>query len=259
LVATDVASRGLDLPNVDLVVQFGIPRVAGKDGTYNVELYTHRTGRAGRVRQANQGPGAPSNSVVLYDVASGEGKLVNDVVAEVQSTLGIEIRSKPIPSTTDIVEAGYRRALDELLVDNSGDDLVSYFRSRLLADDRVNVSDPEEMLNHLCTALVALSKVDPFTSPQEQRCSLITGNPADRTLVVYREDGEEVSPTEVMKFCKSFGSGKLGRIMVTKVGSAVLDLPAKRAKKLVQNVESGDENEVSGWRIEECQSLPEFK
>jgi superfamily II DNA/RNA helicase len=261
LVATDVASRGLDLPNVDLVVQFGIPRVAGKDGTYNVELYTHRTGRAGRVTQAKQGLGAPANSVLLYDVACGEGKLVNDVVAEVQSTLGIEIRSKPIPSTTDIVEAGYRRALDELLGDKctSGDDLVSYFRSKLLADDRVNASDPEELLNHLCTALVALSKVDPSTSPQEQRCSLITGDPADRTLVVYREDGEAVSPTEVTKFCKSFGSGKLGRIMITKVGSAVLDLPVKRAKKLVQNVESEDENELSGWRLEECQSLPEFK
>jgi superfamily II DNA/RNA helicase len=269
LVATDVASRGLDLPNVDLVVQFGIPRVAGKEATYNVELYTHRTGRAGRVtQQAKQGVAtAPANSVVLYDVASGEGKLVADVVAQVKSTLGIQIRSKPIPSTTDIVEAGYRRALDELLLgDNSnnnkaaGDnDLVSYVRSRLLADDRVNVADPEELLNHLCTALISLSKLDPSTAPQEQRCSLITGDPADRTLLVYREDGEAVSPTEATKFCKKFGSGKLGRIMVTKIGSAVLDLPTNRAKKLLQNVQSGHEKELSGWRIEECQSLPEFK
>ncbi|KAI2506791.1 hypothetical protein MHU86_7686 [Fragilaria crotonensis] len=199
LVATDVASRGLDLPNVDLVVQFGIPRVAGKDGTYNVELYTHRTGRAGRVTRAHKEQQATiANSVLLYDVASGEGKLVQDIVAEVQSALGIEIRPKPIPSTTDVVEAGYERAVDHLLVDvgsaatsaEDSDSLVSYMRSRLLADDRLNVSDPEELLKHLCTAMVALSKVDPSTTPSENRCSLITGDPADRTLCVYRDDGE---------------------------------------------------------------------
>ena len=269
LVATDVASRGLDLPNVDLVVQFGIPRVAGKDGTYNVELYTHRTGRAGRVTRAyrDQQQAAIANSVLLYDVASGEGKLVQDVVAEVQSALGIEIRPKPIPSTTDVVEAGYERAVDHLLVDaasaatcaENSDSLVSYMRSRLLADQRLNVSDPEELLKHLCTAMVALSKVDPSTSPSESRCSLITGDPADRTLCVYRDDGEGVTPTEVTKFCKTFGSGKLGRIMITKVGTAVLDLPEKRAKKLLQEVASADENLLLGWRIEYCQSLPEFK
>ena len=49
LVATDVASRGLDLPGVDLVLQFGVPRKDGKDGTFDHELYTHRAGRAGRV------------------------------------------------------------------------------------------------------------------------------------------------------------------------------------------------------------------
>lgn len=259
LVATDVASRGLDLPNVDLVVQFGIPRVAGKDGTYNVELYTHRTGRAGRVTRGQQG--GIANSVLLYDVASGEGKLVHDVVAEVQGTIGIEIRPRPIPSTADIVEAGYQRAVDELLVEpsSSSDNLMSYVRSRLLADNRINVSDPEELLNHLCTALVALSKVDPSMSPAENRCSLITGDPADRTLCVYRDDGDAVTPTEVTKFCKTFGSGKLGRIMITKAGSAVLDLPEKRAKMLLKNVAAAEESDLLGWRIEDCNSLPEFK
>ena len=48
LIATDVAARGLDLPAVDLVLQYGVPRKTGKDGTYDSELYIHRTGRAGR-------------------------------------------------------------------------------------------------------------------------------------------------------------------------------------------------------------------
>jgi len=40
LVATDVASRGIDVPTTDLVVNFDIPR--------NLEDYVHRIGRTGR-------------------------------------------------------------------------------------------------------------------------------------------------------------------------------------------------------------------
>lgn len=43
LVATNVAARGLDFPDISLVVQFNMPQT--------VEIYTHRIGRTGRVGQ----------------------------------------------------------------------------------------------------------------------------------------------------------------------------------------------------------------
>lgn len=43
LVATNVASRGLDFPDISLVVQYNLPQ--------NVDIYTHRIGRTGRVGQ----------------------------------------------------------------------------------------------------------------------------------------------------------------------------------------------------------------
>ena len=40
LVATDVAGRGIDVPDVALVVNYDMPN--------NIEMYTHRIGRTGR-------------------------------------------------------------------------------------------------------------------------------------------------------------------------------------------------------------------
>jgi ATP-independent RNA helicase DbpA len=52
LIATDVAARGLDIKDLDMVVNFNVP--------HTIETYTHRIGRTGRA-------GAKGISITLYE------------------------------------------------------------------------------------------------------------------------------------------------------------------------------------------------
>ena len=59
LIATDVASRGLDIPDVAVVVNF--------DAAKNIDSHVHRVGRAGRLRkETNDGSGGQFQRGVAY-------------------------------------------------------------------------------------------------------------------------------------------------------------------------------------------------
>ncbi len=62
LVATDVASRGLDIPNVMHVINYDMPN--------NIEDYVHRIGRTGR---------AGHEGLATAFVSAGEGPILNDL------------------------------------------------------------------------------------------------------------------------------------------------------------------------------------
>ena len=59
LVATDVAARGLDIDNIDVVIQMSV---------HNVDSFVHRTGRTGRA-------GKEGRNIVLFEVDSDKSNI----------------------------------------------------------------------------------------------------------------------------------------------------------------------------------------
>ena len=259
LVATDVASRGLDIPTVDLVLQYGVPRKNGKDGTFDSELYIHRTGRAGRF-----GSTRTADTIMLYDRLQGEGNTLKDLQDEMLRLRGVEILPKALPSPSDVMDALYHRSLQRCVkLDEEGKtDLVQYFENRLVEGDLFEHSDSgsiqtEAMLiKRLAAAMAALSGLEDVVPPR----SLLTANPSDRTIRVWNESCSRenpLSPPEVTKLVKALGSGKLGRISICEDGSAVFDLSQSKAKRLIKKAKDDEmKSLVRGWSFDMPESLP---
>ena len=85
LIATDVSARGIDIPNVDFVVNYDLPETS--------ENYVHRVGRTGRGTQKGQ----------AVSFCSTEEK---EQLAEIENNLG-----KPI-QRIDITKKDYQETLD---------------------------------------------------------------------------------------------------------------------------------------------------
>lgn len=264
LVATDVASRGLDIPTVDLVLQYGVPRKNGKDGTFDSELFIHRTGRAGRF-----GSTRTADTIMLYDRSQGEGTTLKGLQEEMKRLRGVEILPKTLPSPGEVMNSAYHRALQRFeKFDTDGEDdldkqnLVQYFEKRLMQDVLLDHSNTEPspteslLMRRLAAAMAALSGLEEVVPPR----SLLTANSSDRTIRAWNDScnrNNPLSPPEVTKLVKALGSGKLGRISICDDGSAVFDLSRSKAKRLIQNAGKDEMSSlVEGWHFEMPESLP---
>ena len=127
LVATDIAARGIDVDNLEFVVNFEIPNIA--------ETYVHRIGRTGRA-------GKTGISMVL--VSKSEVRKIKSIERIIKK----DFVKKEIPDGMDICEVQlmslankihnteinheidkYLTSINELFADSSKDDLIKKFFS----------------------------------------------------------------------------------------------------------------------------------
>lgn len=105
LVATNVAARGLDIPEVDLVIQSSPPK--------DVESYIHRSGRTGRA-------GRTGVCICFYQHKE-EYQL-----AQVEQKAGIKFKRIGVPSATEIIKASSKDAIR--LLDSVPPTAISHFK-----------------------------------------------------------------------------------------------------------------------------------
>ncbi|XP_052495541.1 nucleolar RNA helicase 2 [Budorcas taxicolor] len=105
LVATNVAARGLDIPEVDLVVQSSPPK--------DVESYIHRSGRTGRA-------GRTGVCICFYQHKE-EYQLV-----QVEQKAGIKFKRIGVPSPTEIIKASSKDAIR--LLDSVPPTAIGHFK-----------------------------------------------------------------------------------------------------------------------------------
>jgi superfamily II DNA/RNA helicase len=201
LVATDVAARGIDISDVDLVVQFDPPR--------DVDSYVHRSGRTGRA-------GRKGVSVLLFnrnqerDIVRIERDLGHGFKFDLSGPPSIEAALKAAAKTSALACSGIP------------DETSKFFKEAaeaLLAE----AEDPSDVV---ARCLAAISR----RSSEVQSRSLITGELGFATVEMSNSKGRPVSPGDVM-----FTVGKLSR-MSHNEGDVVFD---SDVGKIQANTDSG--------------------
>ncbi|KAK4424474.1 DEAD-box ATP-dependent RNA helicase 3, chloroplastic [Sesamum alatum] len=209
LVATDVAARGLDIPNVDLVIHYELPN--------DPETFVHRSGRTGRA-------GKQGTAVLMF--TSSQRRTVKSLERDV----GCKFEFITPPSIQQVLESSAEQVVATL----SGvhPESVEYFTptaQKLMEQQGVDA---------LAAALATLSG---FSQPPSSR-SLITHGQGLVTLQLTRDTGYSrgyLSARSVTGFLSDVfptAAGELGKIHLVadeKVQGAVFDLPEEIAKELL--------------------------
>jgi len=93
LIATDVAARGIDVEDVDMVINYDVPQ--------DVEYYVHRIGRTGRAGK--------SGRAITFVTPRDFTKL-----REIQKYTNVKIARTPLPTASDVVASKTRTIMDEV-------------------------------------------------------------------------------------------------------------------------------------------------
>lgn len=131
LVATDVASRGLDIPNVDLVIQVEPPK--------DTETYIHRAGRTARA-------GRSGTCITFYTMKQ------KSFISMIENKAGITFNKIGIPQPDQVIKASSRDTVKNL--EEVNDEVLGLFED---AADELITKHKGDTKMALCKTLAYLS------------------------------------------------------------------------------------------------------
>uniref|UniRef100_A0A8C2AEX9 RNA helicase n=1 Tax=Cyprinus carpio TaxID=7962 RepID=A0A8C2AEX9_CYPCA len=165
LVATNVAARGLDIPEVDLVIQCSPPN--------DVESYIHRSGRTGRA-------GRTGICICFYQ------RKEENQLKSVEQKAGITFKRVGVPTANDIIQSSSKDAMRFL--DSVPAVAVGYFREA--ARELIEQRGAEEAL------AAALAHISGATS-LEQRSLISSDSVRQHHSKPFTQDLQTLSFTNV--------------------------------------------------------------
>jgi len=203
LVATDVAARGIDIKDVDLVIQFHPPR--------DTDTYVHRSGRTGRA-------GAKGISVVLF-----QQNQARDIV-RMERSLGHGFKFELLGPPSTEAALGAAAKTSAIACRSVADETAEFFKEAA-GSLLKNSEDPEDVVAR-CLAAIARRTVS-----VESR-SLLTGEAGFATVEMTNSRGRPVSPGDVM-----FTVSKLSKMSQREGGEMNFDCDVG---KIQANTETGN-------------------
>ncbi|GAB4847782.1 DEAD-box ATP-dependent RNA helicase 3, chloroplastic [Ancistrocladus abbreviatus] len=209
LVATDVASRGLDIPNVDLIIHYELPN--------DPETFVHRSGRTGRA-------GKEGTAILMY--TSSQRRTVRSLERDV----GCNFEQIGAPTVEEVLES----SADQVVATLSGvhPESIAFF-----------TATAERLIEEQGTGALAaaLAQLSGFSQPPSAR-SLITHEQGWVTLQLKRDSGYSrgfLSARSVTGFLSDVYPaaadevGKIHMVADERIQGAVFDLPEEIAKELL--------------------------
>ncbi|XP_067092026.1 nucleolar RNA helicase 2 [Osmerus mordax] len=225
LVATNVAARGLDIPEVDLVVQCSPPK--------DVESYIHRSGRTGRA-------GRTGVCICFYQ------RKEEDQLRHVEHKAGITFKRVGVPTANDIIKSSSKDAVRYL--DSVPTTAIEYFRASAekLIEERGAVSALAAALAHISGATSleqrSLLNSDAGFTTMQLSCSQEIHSLGYAWRGLKEQLGEEI---ENVLRGMTFVKGKMG---------VCFDVPADKVKEVQDTWQDGRR-----WQLTIAMELPELE
>lgn len=216
LVATDVAARGLDIPEIDLVIQTAPPS--------DIDSYIHRSGRTGRAGRAGV-------CICLYK----PNQYYN--LQKVEHVAGFKFEHRGPISSAELEEAAARDVKDQIskLPTKSAERFTEIARA-MIAGAEEDGSSAEELL---AAAIAIMSGVT-----EDSTRSLLNSQKGSQTWRMdisfeIRSSGFVYGMLEKGIDAETRGAAKGMRLLKSKMG-AVFDLPASMTDKVELNFNNTD-------------------